>query len=225
MSMELGHRWSRRGLLGAGGAAALALAAPLSATAALWSPAAQDEAESLAIDLAVEPPTLDPALIYDNDGWSVVHSVYDALVQLGEGGSLEMVLAEAMTQSDPLTWEIRLRSDITFHNGEPLDAAAVAFSVAHILDPETGSQIAGNFQVIERVEEVDPLTVRFHLSAPAPWLPSQMAPWLAILPPLYASDPANDRLPTAAAPQRLPFSLYGAAFRAVRRRASAIAAR
>ena len=55
-----------------------------------------------------------------------------------------MVLAESMTQVDPLTWEIRLRPGIIFHNGEPLDAAAVAFSVAHILDPETESQVAGN---------------------------------------------------------------------------------
>ena len=68
----------------------------------------------------------------------------------------------------------------------------MAFSVAHILDPATQSQIAGNLQVIETVEQVDPLTVRFHLSAPAPWLPSQIAPWLAILPPVYAADEAND---------------------------------
>jgi peptide/nickel transport system substrate-binding protein len=146
----------------------------------------------LTIDLAVEPPTLDPAQVYESDGWSVVHSIYDALVQIGPGGALEMVLAEAMEQVEPLIWEIRLRSGVTFHNGEPFDAAAVSFSVAHLLDPETASQIAGSFAVIEEVEEVDRLTVRFHLAAPAPWLPSQMAPWLAMLPPGYASEPAND---------------------------------
>ena len=125
--------------------------------------AIQPSGQDLTIDLAVEPATLDPALVYESDGWSVVHSIYDALVQLGPGGTLEMVLAESMTQVDPLTWEIRLRPDITFHNGEPLDAAAVAFSIDHILDPETGSQIAGDFQVIEEVEEVDSLTVQLHL--------------------------------------------------------------
>jgi peptide/nickel transport system substrate-binding protein len=155
-------------------------------------PAFQSTGEDLTIDLAVEPATLDPALVYESDGWSVVHSIYDALVQLGPDGTLEMVVAESMTQVDPLTWEVKLRPDITFHNGEPLDAAAVAFSVDHILDPETGSQIAGNFQVIEDVEEVDSRTVQLHLSAPAPWLPSLMAPWLVLLPPIYASNPAND---------------------------------
>ena len=146
----------------------------------------------MTIDLAVEPPTLDPALVYEVDGWSVVHSIYDAPVQLGPGGTLQMVAAESMTQVDDLTWEIRLRPGINFHNGEPLEASSVAFSVARILDPETGSQMAGTFGVVEEVEEVDALTARLHLSAPAPWLPSQIAPWLALLPPGYASDPAND---------------------------------
>jgi peptide/nickel transport system substrate-binding protein len=155
-------------------------------------PARQDAAAVMAIDLGVEPPTLDPALVYESDGWSVIHSIYDALVQLGPDGTLDLVLAESLTQTDPLTWDVVLRPDVTFHNGEPLDAASVAFSIAHILDPETGSQVAGNFQVIDEVEEVDALTVRLHLNVAAPWLPSVMAPWLALLPPVYARDPAND---------------------------------
>jgi peptide/nickel transport system substrate-binding protein len=202
------NRWgwtSRRDLLAAAGAAAgSAFMLPGMAKgtpgrpqgerghAVQLAPAFQSVDEDLTIDLAVEPATLDPALVYESDGWSVIHSIYDALVQLGPDGALEMVLAESMSQVDPLTWEIKLRPDITFHNGEPLDATAVIFSVDHILDPETGSQIAGNFQVIEEVEEIDSLTVRLHLSAPAPWLPSLMAPWLVILPPVYAGDPTSD---------------------------------
>jgi peptide/nickel transport system substrate-binding protein len=169
----------------------MALLAPALTRVAGATPARQG-GDDLTIDLAAEPATLDPALVYESDGWSVVHSIYDSLVQLGPDGSLQMVLAESMNQKDPLTWEITLRPDVTFHNGEPLDAAAVAFSVAHILDPETKSQVAGNFAVIKEVEQVDRLTVRFHLNSPAPWLPSQVAPWLAILPPKYAADPAND---------------------------------
>ena len=183
---------SRRGLLAAAGlAVGSAFVMPGMVRAVRRAPLLQRD-EELTIDLAVEPPTLDPALVYESDGWSVIHSIYDALVQFGPDGALKMVLAESMTQVDPLTWEIRLRPDITFHNGEPLDAAAVAFSIVHILDPETGSQIAGNFQVVEEVEEVDSLTVQLHLSQPAPWLPSLMAPWLVMLPPDYASDPTND---------------------------------
>jgi peptide/nickel transport system substrate-binding protein len=183
---------SRRRLLAAAGAAGAAFLVPGMARGALRAPALLREGDELTIDLAVEPATLDPTLVYESDGWSVVHSIYDALVQLGPDGALEMVLAESLTQVDPRTWEIKLRPGITFHNGEPLDAAAVAFSIDHILDPKTGSQVAGNFQVIEQVEQVDSLTARLHLAEPAPWLPSLMAPWLVLLPPAYASDPTND---------------------------------
>jgi peptide/nickel transport system substrate-binding protein len=180
---------TRRAAIGAGTLAATALLLPS------WRQRAHAAAQGpleMAIDLTAEPATLDPALVYDVDGWSVIHAIYDALVQFGPDGTLEMVAAESLTQSDPLTWEVVLRPGITFHNGETLDAAAIAFSVAHIVDPATASQVAGNFQVIDEVEIVDPLTARLHLSAPAPWLPSQMAPWLALLPPQYAGDPAND---------------------------------
>jgi peptide/nickel transport system substrate-binding protein len=171
----------------AGGASPTGLRGPL---AAGRQPA--DRMAELAIDLATEPATLDPALVYDADSWSVVHSVYDALVQYGPDGELQPLLAESLEQTDPLTWEARLRPGVVFHNGEPFDAASVAFSVAHIQDPATGSQVAANFAAIEAVEEVEPLLVRFRLSAPAPWLPAQMAAWLAMLPPAYAADPAND---------------------------------
>src|SRR3954466_1258712 len=131
---------SRRRLLAAAGmAAGSAFLVPGMARGALLAAALLREGEDLTIDLAVEPATLDPALVYESDGWSVIHSIYDSLVQLGPDGSLQMVLAESMTQTDPLTWEIKLRPGVTFHNGEPFGAEAVAFSVAHILDPATKS--------------------------------------------------------------------------------------
>ncbi|MDP9365736.1 MAG: ABC transporter substrate-binding protein [Chloroflexota bacterium] len=192
---------SRRTVLGWArmGGAAVGLAALGTAARAPWvrtavgqgTPAAGMVSE-LAIDLAAEPPSLDPAIVYDVDGWSVVHSVYDALVQYASDGSLEPLLAESLTLTDPLTYEVRLRQGVRFHNGEPFDARSVAFSVAHIQDPATQSQLRETFLVVERVEEVDPFTVRLRLARPAPWLPAQMAAWLAMLPPEYAADPAND---------------------------------
>ncbi len=149
-------------------------------------------ADRVVIDLPGEPDSLDPALTYDANGWSVVHSVYDSLLDYGTDGQLRPLLAESFAQTDPLTFEVRLRPGVAFHNGEPLDSRAVAFSVNRLLDPALASQIAGNFAAIAAVEEVDPLTVRLRLGEPAPYLPAQIAAWLAILPPVYAADPAND---------------------------------
>lgn len=185
---------TRRRVIGGLGAAGASLLLPRVATpwAAAQSATPTALAAEMTIDLGSEPPTLDPALVYDVDGWSVVHSVYDSLLQYGHGGDLQPLLAESFTALDDTTFEVRLRPGITFANGEPVDAAAVAFSVAHIQDPATKSQVAQNFKVIERVEQVDPLTAHLKLSAPAPWLPAQIAAWLCVLPPKYAGDPKND---------------------------------
>jgi len=203
------HALSRRRLLGGLGAAAALFSVPGGGSAARATPATPATPAALVdrvrIDLATEPPTLDPALTYDVDGWSIVHSVYDTLVAYDPNGELQPLLAETMTWVDPTTLEFRLRQGITFHNGEPMDSRAVSYSAGRLVDPALGSQVAGNFAVIRGVEEVDVRTVRFLLSAPAPYLPAQMAVWLAIVPPLYAADPANDlgAAPVGTGPYRL----------------------
>ena len=54
-------------------------------------------------------------------------------------------LAESVKGIDPLTWELKLRRGVTFHNGEPFNAAAVKFSFDRVLNPEQKSPIRGNF--------------------------------------------------------------------------------
>lgn len=202
--IEGGRLFSRRALLQGVGAGALALALGARPGTGFAAAPAAGLAPKLVIDLPSEPPTLDPALTYDNDGWSIVHSIYDSLVQYDPQGELEPLLAESYKLVDPRTYEFKLRAGIRFHNGEPFDAQSVVFTVAHILDKQTASQVADTFRVIEAVQPMDALTVRFHLSQPAPWLLSQAAPYLAMLPPKYAADPKNDfaRHPVGTGPYR-----------------------
>ncbi|HEY8447003.1 MAG TPA: ABC transporter substrate-binding protein [Thermomicrobiales bacterium] len=188
---------SRRTALRGGLIGGLALA---TLRRSVWA-AQSDLIPEVTIDLTAEPANLDPATTYDRDGWSVIHSVYDSLVQFGPDGEMEPLLAESLTWLDPQTYEIKLRSGLTFHNGDPVDAAAVAFSVAHVRD-HPASQVAGQFAVISDIEEVDSLTVRLKLSQPAPWLPAQMAAWLAILPPGYATSNEALAKPVGTGPYR-----------------------
>ena len=174
----VGRPVSRRALLGAaglGGLAAMAAAAARARVTERSLPAGAEGtpaaalAEELTIDLPSEPPTLDPAIVYDVNAWSVVHSVYDSLDQYGPDGQLEPLLAEALTLLDPLTYEVKLRQGVLFHNGEPFDARSVAFSVGHLQAEATGSQVRDLFLVIREVQEIDPLTVRLALiDRPAP---------------------------------------------------------
>ncbi|MGI8476614.1 MAG: ABC transporter substrate-binding protein [Thermomicrobiales bacterium] len=157
--------------------------------------------DELRIDLASEPDNLDPATTYDVDGWSIVHSVYDSLVEYGPSGELRGLLARSLTQIDPLTFEVKLRQGVSFHNGEPFTAESIALSHRKIVENKA-SQIAGNFAPITAVTTIDAQTVHLTLSKPAPWLPAQIAAWLACLPPAYAA--ANDilRAPVGTGPYR-----------------------
>ena len=193
---------SRRMLVRGAALGGLALTLPVHRGFAAQGTPGPVAGSSVTIDLPSEPPSLDPAIVYDANGWSVIHSIYDSLLQYGPDGVLEPLLAESFTLLDPLTYEVKLRQGITFHNGEPVDAKAVAFSVAHLQDETIASQVRQNFLVIDTVEEVDPLTIRLVLTAPAPWMPAQIAAWLAILPPVHAATDAFPNTPVGSGPYR-----------------------
>ncbi len=182
---------TRRTLLGAAtGTATLAVTGRPLATAAqdatpagvaAGSPIPPDPG-NVTIDLPIEPATLDPALTYDANGWSIIHSLYDSLVAYDTSGTLLPLLAESWDVSDPLALTFRIRPGVTFHDGSPLTAADVVATVAHLQSPDTASQAAGNFAVVTATEAIDDLTVRLKLAAPAPYLLAQIAAYLAIVP-------------------------------------------
>jgi hypothetical protein len=65
--------------------------------------AAQEDspAASVVIDLPEEPRTLAQALVYDVNGSTLVHSIYDSLVQHGPTGELESCSPSRSPRSTP----------------------------------------------------------------------------------------------------------------------------
>lgn len=87
---------SRRALLGALGVGMGATMLPHTlGSAKRLEATAITRAALLTIDISSEPDTLDPALTYAPNGWSIVHSVYDSLLQFDNEGNLELLLAES----------------------------------------------------------------------------------------------------------------------------------
>jgi peptide/nickel transport system substrate-binding protein len=68
--------------------------------------------------------------------------------------------------SDGLTYTFTLRDNILFHDGTPVDAAAVKFSIDRLRDPETKSGMRPFYTAVDHVEVVDPRTVRIHMKEP-----------------------------------------------------------
>jgi peptide/nickel transport system substrate-binding protein len=110
---------------------------------------------------------LDPAKTTIGDEYIYVHLVFNGLTRIEPDLTTKPDLAASWSTSDDLrVWTFKLREGVKFHNGHTLDAVDVVATMQRILDPATGSRARANLTMIEKVEAVDPLTVRFTLNIP-----------------------------------------------------------
>lgn len=124
----------------------------------------------LTVATGSEAITLNPAEAADIPSISLNRHLYDGLVDYNEKLEVIPALAESWTVSpDRLTWIFRLRRNVRFHDGAPLDAAAVKASLDWALDPRSGNRARAFIGAIDSVEVVDSHTVR--LSTKAPFAP------------------------------------------------------
>ena len=86
--------------------------------------------------MGTEVLTLDPHDVTDNPSAMAVLHLYEGLTRLTPAMEVVPGLAESWSSSpDGLTWRFRLRRGISFHDGTPLDAAAVKASLERLVSP------------------------------------------------------------------------------------------
>lgn len=168
---------NRRTLLAS--SAAIAATVPVAARAQSATPAATMLPE-LVIDLSGSPDNLTPASTYSTRDWSVLHSIYDSLLDFGPDGTILPQAAESFESDDAMTFRIALRPGMAFHDGSPVTSAAIRRNVEHIQGAE--SQISDLYKVITEVREIDDLRAEIVCAEPSPWLPSQLVVWGVLLP-------------------------------------------
>jgi len=79
-------------------------------------------------------PVTDPAKGSDEAGSAALANLYDSLVFPTASGTLQPDLATSwQTSSDGLTYTFNLRSGVTFHNGDPVTASDVVFSMNRMI--------------------------------------------------------------------------------------------
>ncbi len=102
-------------------------------------------------------------------------TVYNSLVQYRlNGEEIEVVpdLAESWEANPELTqYTFRLKPGVTWHDGAPLTAADVKFTMDAVLDPNVNASGRGVVSSIQSTEVVDDQTVRFVLRYPYAFLP------------------------------------------------------
>ncbi|MEO0852330.1 MAG: ABC transporter substrate-binding protein [Cyanobacteria bacterium J06648_11] len=126
--------------------------------------------------------TLDPAIGYDWQNWSMIKSLFSRLLDY-EPGTTNLIpsLAESYEVSDSGTiYTFSLRSGVKFHNGREMTADDVKYSLERTIAPATKSPAqgfynnvlgfdeftAGEADELEGVRVVDATTVEIELQEP-----------------------------------------------------------
>lgn len=126
-----------------------------------------------------EPYSLDPCNARDSDvGRILTQNVTESLTVLDHrNGSVVPKLATEWEQVDDLTWRFTLRDGVTFQDGAPFNAQAVADTLARLQTDElncaTRNQVFGLIEI--EATPVDDLTVEFKTSQPVPIFPTLIA--------------------------------------------------
>src|SRR5213592_2761782 len=152
----------------------LAVVALLLGVGAL-APVAAQPAGTLVVGLVAEPVNLDPAQVTDLNSNRVGRRIVETLVTFpDESTQVVPGLAESWAISkDGLKYTFKLRKGVSFHDGTPLNAEAVKFSINRQIIPEHPFNKLGKYPFanyffgnVKAVEAVDPQTVEFILKEP-----------------------------------------------------------
>ncbi|MGD9845813.1 MAG: ABC transporter substrate-binding protein [Variibacter sp.] len=132
-------------------------------------------ADTLRVGLFADPATLDPAQSASFVDREVFSAPCDKLLDLDTKLQYVPQLATEWSWSpDALSLTLKLRPNVVFHDGEPLDAAAVKFNIERE-KTASYSRRKSELKPVKDVVVVDPLTVRLDLSEPYAPLLAQLA--------------------------------------------------
>lgn len=133
-----------------------------------WLLASVGVAQTLTIAQGVDATTLDPNDQEETPTQNIVANIFDPLLFRARDGSIEPWLATSVEAVSDTVWEIELRDDIVFHNGEALDAEVVAWNFERALDTDNPIRFISNFTPITGVEVTGEYSLRIITDTPFP---------------------------------------------------------
>ncbi|MEX0672658.1 MAG: peptide ABC transporter substrate-binding protein [Candidatus Paceibacterota bacterium] len=155
------------------------------------------------------PRFINPLLAVSDADQDLVSLIYAGPLKKMPDGTLVLDLAENIEVSeDAMTFTVTLRTDAVFHDGEPVSARDLAFTVDRARDPQLRSPVRGDWNGVD-IEITGEHTVTFTLDEPyAPFLenltlgilPAHL--WNSLSASQFPSSPHNDS-PIGAGPYRV----------------------
>lgn len=105
-----------------------------------------------------------------------IDMIYSGLTRIGLDSKVHPDLAESWDASaDAKEFTFKLRQGVKFHDGTPFTAEDVVATYTAILNPDVPAAARSVLTMIDKVEAVDPLTVKFTLKTPFADLPVSTA--------------------------------------------------
>ncbi|HLC01507.1 MAG TPA: ABC transporter substrate-binding protein [Anaerolineales bacterium] len=156
-------------------------------------------AESLVLGTTDSWSSFESAWVYSFHDWELFHQCADGLLNVkpGTAGEVEPALAESYDVSDDGTvYTFHLRPNVTFPNGDPMNADAVVFSLERIppINEAEGENAGFLYSAyVSGVEKVDDLTVNVTFNAVYPFAPQLIAtnPWKILNPKQWSATEAG----------------------------------
>jgi peptide/nickel transport system substrate-binding protein len=139
----------------------------------------QNSDATLNAAIAAEPDQLDPQKTTAYASFQVLENVFDTLVEPDDKLQMQPALAQSWTTSpDQLSWTFKLRTGVSFHNGDPFDADDVVYSFQRIIKGKLSSSY--RFDSVKDIVKVDPATVRIDLKTATPNLLSNLGSYKGV---------------------------------------------
>jgi peptide/nickel transport system substrate-binding protein len=136
-----------------------------------WAAVASAQAPDLIIGRGNEQVSMDPQFARTGNNQYTAQHIFDRLVDVDENLRAGPGLALSWRNVDPLTWEVKLRPNVKFHDGSPFTAEDVVFSLRRPPTiPNSPASFAPSVAGIASMEIVDPLTLKITSKSPDPRL-------------------------------------------------------
>jgi len=135
--------------------------------------------------VTAEPPTFDAHQCTTFACLQPIAPHYSLLYKLDPADNVSKIVPDVAADmpqisSDKLTWTVKVRTDVTFHDGTKLTSEDVKATYDKILKPPTGvtSPRQGVYAAVESIAAPDPATVVFKLKYPSGSFQAALAsPW------------------------------------------------
>jgi peptide/nickel transport system substrate-binding protein len=121
---------------------------------------------------AIAGLTFDPHAFNHNPTRAQNMQVYEPLVDFDSDHNIRPALAVAWRLVDSTTWEFELRRGVRFHDGTPMTAEDVVFSLRRALSPN--SEFGRDVPPVAAIEAAGDHIVRVRSMEPNPILPEQL---------------------------------------------------